>query len=123
MSNYSNDYPNPYSYQNAVPAPTNNSQEMNLLWSAVKTGAMVGATGATALGIHQMAQRHADNKEVAKNIIKTTATVGIATGAATAVGTMLRQQPALALLASFATGTAVMYTLNQPEITGASTDE
>jgi len=123
MSNYPDNYQNQYPFPSPAPAPANTSQEMSLLWNAVKTGAMVGATGATALGIHQMAQQQSDNKEVAKNIIKTTATVGIASGAAVAVGTMLRQQPALALVASFVTGTAVMYTLNQPELKGASTDE
>lgn len=123
MSHYPSNYQNQYPFQPPGPAPANTSQEMNLLWNAVKTGAMVGATGATALGIHQMAQQQTENKEVAKNIIKTTATVGIASGAAAAVGTMLRQQPALALIASFATGTAVMYTLNQPEIKGVNADE
>lgn len=118
-----NYYPNPYPQQNPTTTPVNNTQELNLLWSAVKTGAMVGATGATALGLHQISKQQMDSKAVAKNIVKTTATVGIASGAAAAVGALLKKQPALSLLASFATGTAVMYVLNKPQTQEAKADE
>ena len=106
---------NHYPKQPPLRAPVNNTQSLDLLWGAVKTGAMVGATGATALGIHQISSQQTDKKEAMKNIAKTTATVGIATGAAVAVGTLLKKQPVLSLLATFMTGTAVMYALNKPQ--------
>lgn len=118
MNNYPNQYPlqSPVSpVRTSVVTPINNTAELNLLWGALKTGAMVGATGATALGIQQITSQQADKKEVMKNIAKTTATVGIATGAAVAVGTLLKKQPALSLLATFVTGTAVMYALNKSQ--------
>ncbi len=51
-------------------------------------------------------------QEALGNTLKTGLSVGIATAAATAVGGMFAQKPALSLAATLLTGTAVMYALN-----------
>lgn len=86
-------------------------QDLHLLLNAAKTGAIVGATGAAAQNLHQMRNDGLDWQQALTNTARIGLTVGVATAAATAVGRMFSRQPTLSLLATLATGTAVMYVL------------
>ena len=98
----------PYVMQPQEPKKT----DLNLLLDAAKTGAIVGATGAAAVNLHRARRGEVDWQEGLGNTVKVGFSAGVATAAATAVGHMFARQPALSLLATLATGTAVMYALN-----------
>lgn len=91
--------------------------DAGMLLEAFKTGAMVGGTGAAALNIYKVRKESLDPKQAALGTAKFALSAGVATVAATAVGSMVRRQPALSLLATFVTGTAVMYALTKPDAT------
>jgi hypothetical protein len=88
--------------------------DINVLLDAAKTGAMVGAAGAGAVQLHRYQQEGISWQEAYRGTVKGALQVGIATTAATAVGRMFDNK-ALSLLATLATGTAVMYVLNKPK--------
>ncbi|PIE43469.1 MAG: hypothetical protein CSA50_04980 [Gammaproteobacteria bacterium] len=79
--------------------------------SAVKTGAMIGATGAVAMSLYEVSQGRFDKRQALKSVAKASATLGVAAGAAKAAGLVFEDKPALSLLASFAAGTTVSYVL------------
>lgn len=87
--------------------------DMQLLLNAAKTGALIGATGAAALGLHRIRHQEAHWQQALASTAKAGLTAGVATAAATAVGRMFMRYPALSLAATFATGTAVMYVLTE----------
>jgi hypothetical protein len=86
--------------------------DLQLLLNAAKTGAVVGATGAAAMNLHRIRRSEIDWQEALGNTIKVGFTTGVATAAAAAVGQMVARHPLLSLAATLATGTAVMYALN-----------
>ncbi|HID45768.1 MAG TPA: hypothetical protein EYP34_08445 [Chromatiaceae bacterium] len=88
--------------------------DARMLTEAFKTGAMVGGTGAAALNIYRVKKENMEPKKAVFNTAKFAASAGVATVAATSVGAMVRKQPLLSFLAAFATGTAVMYVLTNP---------
>lgn len=90
-------------------------QSQQPVFNAVKNGAMIGMTGATALGLYQLSQGQTNRSEAVKNVIKTGASVGLAAGAAKAAGSLFEEQPVASLLASFAAGTAVAYALTKTD--------
>mgnify|MGYP000279776802 CR=1 FL=1 len=90
-------------------------QPVNQILEAAKNGAMVGATGAAALSLHQLRQNQINWQQALSNTAKAGAAAGLATGAATSVGQVIKKHPLLSMAAAFATGTAVMYYLNQPQ--------
>ncbi|MCG8425899.1 MAG: magnetosome protein MamC [Chromatiales bacterium] len=112
---------------NSYPMQTNGmpqqsqQQELMLLLDAARNGAMVGAAGAAAANLHRMRQQQVDWQEAVRNTAKVGFTAGVATAAATAVGQMFARNPVLSVVATLATGTAVMYALNKP--TKESVDE
>ncbi len=85
--------------------------DMNLLMNAAMTGAMVGATGAAALNLHRIRNDEANWQQALTSTVKVGFTAGVATAAATAVGRMFVRHPTLSVIATIATGTAVMYAL------------
>lgn len=102
----------PYAtYPQQVDPNQQQHQDMNLLLNAARTGAMVGATGAAAMNLHQVRNDGMGWQQAATNTIKVGVTAGVATAAATAVGRMFVRHPALSLAATLVTGTAVMYAL------------
>lgn len=88
-------------------------RELNLLLQTATTGAIVGATGAAAVNLHKLRNDHTDWQTAAKQTAKAGLAAGTATAAATAVGRLFPRSPTLSLLATFATGTAVMYALTK----------
>ncbi len=109
MSQYYYNYPNGYrlpAYPNYAASPVAN---------AFKTGAMIGATGATAINLYQWSKGQVEPQEAVKSVLRAGVTTGLAAGAAKAAGTLFKEQPVLSTLASFAAGTAVAYALTQPE--------
>jgi len=95
--------------------PVQFQQTQQPVFNAFKNGAMIGATGATALGLYQLSQGQTNKVAAVKNVIKTGASVGLAAGAAKAAGSMFEEQPVASVLASFAAGTAVAYALTKTE--------
>ncbi len=95
--------------------PSHERQEIDVLLDAAKTGAVVGATGAAAANLHRIRHGEIDWQEAATQTIKVGFTAGVATAAATAVGRLFVRSPLLSLAATLATGTAVMYALNNPK--------
>jgi hypothetical protein len=89
--------------------------DLNLLLNAAKTGAVVGATGAAAMNLHRIRRAEIDWQQALGNTIKVGFTAGVATAAAAAVGQMFTRRPLLSLAATLATGTAVMYALNDQQ--------
>ena len=98
----------PYVMQPQEPQKT----DLNLLLDAARTGAVVGATGAAAVNLHRARQGEVNWQQGVSDTVKVGFSAGVATAAATAVGQLFARQPALSLLATLATGTAVMYALN-----------
>jgi hypothetical protein len=110
---YSNPMMLPYAAQPQPNDPVmQQHQDMNLLMNAAKTGAIIGATGAAAMNLHQMRTDGMSWQQAASNTVKVGVSAGVATAAATAVGRMFARHPALSLAATLVTGTAVMYALN-----------
>ncbi len=103
-------YPVPMS-QPVGDDPWQQQRELNQLLQAAKTGAIVGATGAAAVNLHKLRADQTDWPSALKQTAKAGLAAGAATAAATAVGRLFVRNPALSLLASVATGTAVMYAI------------
>jgi acetate kinase len=89
--------------------------DLHLLLNAAKTGAAVGATGAAAMNLHRIRRAEIDWQQALGNTVKVGFTAGVATAAAAAVGQMVARRPLLSLVATLATGTAVMYALNDQQ--------
>ncbi len=103
-------YPMPMS-QPVVDDPWLQQRELHQLLQAAKTGAIVGATGAAAVNLHKLRADQTDLPSALKQTAKAGIAAGAATAAATAVGRLFVRHPTLSLLATVATGTAVMYAL------------
>ncbi|PID42302.1 MAG: hypothetical protein CSB48_10995 [Proteobacteria bacterium] len=84
------------------------------VFSAVKSGAMIGATGAVAMSLYDASQGRLDKRQVLENVARASATVGAAAGAVKAVELVFEDKPVISSLASFAAGTAVSYFLGLP---------
>jgi hypothetical protein len=112
----------PYAPQQADPVQQQ-QQDMSLLLNAAKTGAIVGGTGAAAMNLHRMRQDGLAWQQAATNTLKVSLTAGVATAAATAVGRMFVRHPTLSLVATIATGTAVMYALSDKTSADAEVDD
>lgn len=97
--------------------------ELQQLTNAAKNGAIIGGTGAAAIQLRRMQNEGIGWDEVAKGTLKGAAQVGLAATAATAVGSLFRNNQALSLAATLATGTAVMYVLNHETESEEATDE
>jgi hypothetical protein len=95
--------------------PSMQQHDLQLLLNAAKTGAVVGATGAAAMNLHRIRRAGIDWQEALGNTVKVGFTAGVATAAAAAVGQMVARHPLLSLAATLATGTAVMYALNDQQ--------
>lgn len=93
------------------PATLQPQQELGRLLDAARTGMIVGGAGAAALNLHRMRDHGIDWQEALGNTAKTSLEAGIATAAATSVGRLFSGHPLLAVAATLATGTAVMYAL------------
>jgi hypothetical protein len=89
--------------------------DMNVLLDAAKTGAIIGGAGAAALQLHRYHNEGITWQEAAQGTVKGAFQVGVAATAATAVGRLFGNHTALGLVATLATGTAVMYVLNKPK--------
>jgi hypothetical protein len=76
-----------------------------------KIGAVVGLCGAGAANLRRLQREEVTRAEAAVDTLRTAVASGLATAAATLVAGQLRSS-VLSLLASVATGTAVMYALN-----------
>ncbi|MGD2118105.1 MAG: hypothetical protein PVG66_07090 [Chromatiales bacterium] len=85
--------------------------DLDLLLNAAKTGAVIGASGAAAVNLHRMRRDEIEWQQALRNTVAAGFTVGVATSAAAAVGRMVGSNPWLSLAATLATGTAVMYVL------------
>lgn len=88
--------------------------EWHTLLAAGKTGAIVGTAGAAAVNLHRMQREESSWQTALRNTAQAGLHAGIATAAATAAGRMAGPNRILALAATLATGTAVMYTLTRP---------
>ncbi len=106
-----------------VSQPQQREQQLSEVLEAAKNGAIVGATGAAAASLHQLRQNRIGWQEALANTARVGAAAGLATGAATSVGQVLRKHPLLSLTAALATGTAVMYYLNQEKDQEDQNDE
>jgi hypothetical protein len=102
----------PYAHGPAAPYQ---QQELNWLLEAARTGMIVGGAGAAALNLHRMRDHGMGWQEALGSTLKTSLKAGTATAAASAVGRMFAGNPALAVVATLATGTAVMYALTGPQ--------
>lgn len=100
-------------YTPGAPA-THRHQELHWLLEAARTGMIVGGAGAAALNLHRMRDHGMGWQAAIGSTLKTSLKAGSATAAASAVGRMFAGNPALAVIATVATGTAVMYALTSP---------
>ena len=87
--------------------------QINMLLDAAKTGAVVGGAGAAAIQLHRYRRDGISWQEAARGTLEGALKVSVETTAATAVGRLF-DNSALSLMATLATGTAVMYALNRP---------
>lgn len=94
-----------------VHRPTDTSLEMG------KVGAVVGLCGAGAVNLRRLRQGQITATDAAVDTLRAGMASGLATAAAMLVANQFRS-PALALLATVATGTAVMYSLNAEQTSG-----
>jgi hypothetical protein len=85
-------------------APFGNVVEMG------KIGAVVGLCGAAALNLHRLQAGEVDRRDAALDTLRGGAIAGVATAAATLVGSRFGSD-LLGLAATLATGTAVVYAL------------
>lgn len=77
-------------------------------------GAMIGGTAAAAANMKKVQQSTISTEEAIRKTLKTGVNSALATAAATVVAGMLGQERSLlTLVAMFATGTAVMYLLEE----------
>jgi hypothetical protein len=102
----------PYGYGPVTPYQ---QQQLNWLLDAARTGMIVGGAGAAAVNLHRMRDHDMRWQEALGSTIKTSLKAGAATAAASAVGRLFAGHPALAVAATVATGTAVMYALTSPQ--------
>ncbi len=110
MTQYYYPVANPY-YE--PPQAWHQGDDARLLLNAARTGALIGATGAAALNLQRIRNDESDWRQALTRSAKAGLTAGIATAAATAVGRMFARYPVVSTAATFATGTAVMYVLNE----------
>ena len=73
---------------------------------------MVGACGAGAQNLRRYQDQEVDPAAAITATLKASLAAGLAAGTAGLVASQFRSSPALSLLATLATGTAVMYALN-----------
>jgi hypothetical protein len=102
----------PYAHGPATPVQ---QHELNWLLEAARTGMIVGGAGAAALNLHRMRDHGMGWQEALGSTLKSSLKAGTATAAASAVGRMFAGNPALAVVATLAIGTAVMYALTSPQ--------
>ena len=88
------------------PYPTQNN-----LVELGKMGAVVGICGAGATNLHRLRREQVGGAEAVVDTLKAGVATGVATAAAGLVAGQFRSS-SLSLLATLATGTAVMYMLN-----------
>lgn len=86
-------------------------QQYDRLFNAAKFGAVVGATGAAAHNLHRLRRDGISPQQAALNTARAGLGAGAATAAAAAVGGLFGRSAWLSLAATLATGTAVMYVL------------
>ena len=96
------------------PATPYQQQEVSWLLEATRTGMIVGGAGAAALNLHRMRDHGMGWQEALGTTLKTSLKAVTATAAASAIGRMFAGNPAFAVVATLATGTAVMYALTSP---------
>jgi len=89
------------------PYPTQNN-----LMELGKMGAVVGMCGAGAANLHRLRREEIGGAEAFVDTLKVGVAAGVASAAAGLVAGQIRSS-SLSLLATLATGTAVMYMLNQ----------
>jgi hypothetical protein len=75
-----------------------------------RIGAVVGLCGAAALNLHRLQAGEVDRRDAALDTLRGGAIAGVATAAATLVGSRFGSD-LLGLAATLATGTAVVYAL------------
>lgn len=98
-------YSYPMAYQRQPLTPTaSNYVEMG------KVGAVVGLCGAGAANLRRLQRDEINRGDALVNTVRAGVSAGLATAAATAVANRF-QNSTLSLLATIATGTAVMYAL------------
>lgn len=102
----------PYAHHPTTQYP---QQELHWLLEATRTGMIVGGAGAAALNLHRMRDQGVGWQDALGSTLKTSLKAGAATAAASAVGRLFAGHPALAVAATLATGTAVMYALTSPQ--------
>lgn len=102
-----------------------NTYQYHHLMNAAKFGAVVGAAGAAAYNIRRMREEGLGWQQATLDTAKVALGAGAATAAATAVGSLFQRQPLLGLAATLATGTAVMYVIDDigKRANGAASDE
>ena len=91
---------------NQHPYPTQNN-----LMELGKLGAVVGLCGAGASSLHRLRRAEISGGEALVDTLKTGVATGVATAAAALIAGQFRSS-SLSLMATLATGTAVMYMLN-----------
>ncbi|PWV63197.1 hypothetical protein [Plasticicumulans acidivorans] len=91
--------------------------EHRLLWTALRDGALIGASGATAVALHGLSQDTLSREAALRSVLGAAAAAGVANVAATSVAQMFgaRRRPLLGALAAFTTATAVAYMLSAPK--------
>jgi hypothetical protein len=101
------------------------SYQYHHLMNAAKFGAVVGAAGAAACNIRRVREEGLAWQQATLDTAKVALGTGAATAAATAVGSLFQRQPLLGLAATLATGTAVMYVIDDigQRAKGAPADE
>ena len=114
QSGYSS-YPSYSAYSGYAAAPLNSA------WQLAKVGAVVGACGAGAQNLRRYQDQEVDPATAITATLKASLAAALAAGTAGLVASQFRSSPTLSLLATLATGTAVMYALNQ--VTRAQTDQ
>jgi len=111
-SAYAGHYPAPAGYYASYPGYHGNYLEQG------KFGAVVGLCGAGAVNLRRYLQAEVSGGEAMVNTLKTGLYAGLATAAAGMVASRFRS-PSLSLVATVATGTAVMYALtSEPRRSG-----
>lgn len=99
-------YPSEAGYTGYAAAPLNSA------WQLAKVGAVVGACGAGAQNLRRYQDQEVDPAVAITATLKASLAAGLAAGTAGLVGSQFRSSPTLSLLATLATGTAMMYALN-----------
>lgn len=84
-------------------------RDVRQLAGAAGTGALIGAAGAAALGLHRVRHQEQTPADALSDTIRAGAATGAATAAAAAVSSMVGRSPMLSLATAFATATAVSY--------------